>query len=287
MLNLGLVTTFVALAETGSFVEAARQLCLAQPTVSQQLKKLEMQLGVVLIERSHGGCSLTARGRAVLPQARALLRSAERFAAAAEGDQIAIGCSGNIASYYISKDLKRFVDRVGNGMRWDITCATNPEIAEQLSVGAIDIAAMEWPVPARGVAVRPWRVEPMVVIVPSDHRLAKSRSLTVDQLLELDLIGGEPGSGTGTLLRQALGRRSAKLRVTHNLRNTEAVKSAVEAGLGCSIVLARAVREEVAAGQIAMLTVRGVKLEKTFHIAFPEGLPDEALPMRLADFLSS
>ena len=98
MISLPLVRTFVTLADTGSFVETARRLGLAQSTVSLQLKRLEAALGVTLLERSHAGCRLTMRGTASLPHAKALLRSAERFAAVADGNRITIGCSGNIAA---------------------------------------------------------------------------------------------------------------------------------------------------------------------------------------------
>jgi DNA-binding transcriptional LysR family regulator len=275
------------LADTGSFVETARRLGLAQSTVSLRLKRLEETLGAALIERSHAGCTLTARGATILPHANALLRSAERFVAAADSEQITIGCSGNIASYYITEDLKRFLEADHPGIKWDIKVATNPELEGLLSTGAIDLAAMEWPVNDAHIEVRPWRTEPMVVIVPNSHALARVRTISTDDLLELELIGGEPGSGTGTLLRKILGKRAAKLKITHNLQNTEAVKSAVRVGLGCSIVLAGAVREEAAAGRFVMLTLNDAKLEKMLYIALQSGQPRGALSVRLAEFLSS
>jgi LysR family transcriptional regulator, low CO2-responsive transcriptional regulator len=287
MLNLSWVRTFVTLIETKSFVDTARRLQMAQPTVSLQLKKLEASLGVSLVERSHSGCNPTARGRALFPYAEALLRSADRFETAVARDHIVIGCSGNIASYYITRDLKRFVDSAGAGIAWDIRTATNPEVGDLLAAGAVDLAAMEWSDRRKEFELRPWRVEPMVVIVPNDHRLAKARSISVDEFMELEFIGGEPGSGTGTVLRRALGRRAAKLRISHTLHSTEAVKSAVEAGLGSSIVLKGAVRDEVQSGNFAMLSLKGVKLEKVFHLAFRAGLPETALPVRLAHFLSN
>jgi DNA-binding transcriptional LysR family regulator len=127
----------------------------------------------------------------------------------------------------------------------------------------------------------------MVVIVPNDHPLAGAGTISTDELLRLNLIGGEPGSGTGTLLRRILGEHAAKLKVTHNLQSTEAVKSAVRAGLGCSIVLAGAVREEAAAGRFVVLTLNDAKLEKVLYIALQSGLPRASLPLRLAEFLSS
>ena len=286
MLNLSFVRTFVTLIETGSFSDTARRLEMAQPTVSQHLKKLETLLGVMLVERSNTYCTPTARGQALLPYAHSLLSCAARLESAVSGDHICIGCSGNIAAYYISADLRRFVDQEDKDVSWEITTATNPEIADKLAFGEIDFAAMEWPDKRSGIDVRPWRVEPLVVIVPPDHHLARARTISVEEMLELDIIGGERGSGTGTVLGEALGSKVRKLRLTHTLHSTEAVKSAVRAGLGCSIVLRGAVKSDVAAGNLKMLSVKGTKLEKTFYIATPSGLSAQTLPARLAAFLA-
>ena len=287
MLNLSFIRTFVTLAQTGSFSDTARRLDLSQPTVSQHLMKLEAALGVMLVQRSNVTCTPTERGLALLPHAQSLLSSAARLQAAAAGDNICIGCSGNIAAYYISSDLKRFVDAHHTAIHWDVQASPNPDVAEQLASGAIDIAVMEWPAQRKQFDVRPWRVEPLVVIVPNDHPLARSKTISVDEMLRLEFIGGERGSGTGTVLRQALGAKAKKLRITHDLHSTDAVKSAVRAGLGCSIVLRGAAADDAAAGHFAMLQVKGAKLEKTFSIAVPAGLPANALPARLADFLTA
>lgn len=275
----------MTLAETRSFVDAAKRLDLAQSTVSLQVKKLETALGVVLLERGHGGCELTPRGRSVLPQARALLQSAEALSNAVDGTSITIGCSGNVAAYYISEDLKRFIDTYGLKISWDLTVAPNPEVMNLLLSGAVDIAAMEWPPNDPRLVVRAWRTEPLVVIVPNEHPLAGRGSITASQLTGLDLIGGEPGSGTGTLLKQALGARVNKLKISRNLGSTEAVKSAVRAGLGCSIVLAGAVRGDVETGRISTLSLKGTPLEKTLYVAIPKGLPETSLAARMTEFL--
>jgi DNA-binding transcriptional LysR family regulator len=286
MLNLNFIRAFVTLAETGSFNETAKRLGLAQSTVSLQLKRLETALGITLIDRSHAGCALTVRGRAALPHAKALLQCADTFRNAANGGKMTIGCSGNIAAYYISKDLKRFLDSCATEFAWDMEVATNPQVAELLLAGALDVAAMEWPAEDPSLDVRAWRTEPLVVIVPKDHPLAGAGTITTDELFGLELIGGERGSGTGTLLARKFGRRAGRLRVTRNLHSTEAVKCAVRAGLGCSIVLAGAVEADAAAGKLAALTVEGVELEKTFYVAIAKGLPETALPARLAAFLA-
>ncbi len=285
-MNLQHVRTFVALVETGSFGGAAARLGVSQPTVSQQIRKLEAFFGRVLVRRSHAACTPTPHGAALLPHARALLAAAERLEAAGRSDDLLIGCSGNIVSYFISEAVQRFAAVAPPGFRWQVRAATNPELGEGVAGGEIDVAAMEWPDPRPGLEVLPWRTEEMGVIVPPRHPLAEREAITVDELARLDLIGGERGSGTGTVLAAALGERARELSVVHALPTTEAVKSAVRAGLGASIVLAAAVAAERRAGTLAYLPVEGVCLTKTFHVAIPEGLPEEALAARFARFLA-
>ena len=282
MLNLSLLRSFVSLAETGSFQDAAVRLGIAQPTISQHLKKLEHDLGVVLIERGHAGSRSTVEGERLLPYARSLLRTAERAVAVARGGALVIGCSGNIASYYISRAIKRFLETDGWSGEWDVRSAPNPQTAEMLLRREIDLAVMEWPMNEPGIEVVPWCRAAMTVIVPPDHPFAARTVITVEEFLTLHLIGGESGSGTGTLLRGLLGKRTETMARTANVGSTEAVKGAVKAGLGASVVLEEAVSDDVRSGRLARVAIENVPLAKMFYIARPAALPNEDVTARFA-----
>ena len=286
MLNLSFLRSFVSLAETGSFHDAAARLEIAQPTISQHLKKLERDLGVTLIERSNARSRPTRHGERLLPYARTLLRTAERAAAVARGNALVIGCSGNIAGYYISDDIKRFLDSDRWGGSWEIRTAPNPQIAEMLRNREVDLAAMEWPLDDPGIKVRPWRSAEMAVILPPDHRFAGQDTITIDEFLTLPVIGGESGSGTGALLRSALGSRSEEMTMAANVGSTEAVKSAVKAGLGASVVLSEAVCDDVKAGRLASVGIENAPLVKTLYIARPTNLPDADVAARFTRSLA-
>lgn len=286
MLNLSLLRSFVSLAETGSFQDAAARLQIAQPTISQHIKKLEQDLGVVLIERSNAGSRSTRHGERLLPYARSLLRTAERAAAVAQGSALMIGCSGNIAAYCISRAIRRFLEADGWAGGWEVRSAPNPQIAEMLRSREIDLAAMEWPMDDPTILVHPWRNARMAVILPPDHPFAGRDSITIDDFLTLRLIGGESGSGTGTVLRSLLGSRSHEITIAANVGSTEAVKSAVKAGLGASVVLEEAVSDDVQAGRLASVAVAGEALAKTFYIARPANLPDDDVTARFARSLA-
>lgn len=286
MLNLSLVRSFVGLVDAGSFIGAAERLKIAQPTLSQHLRKLEQDLGVKLIERSHAGSRPTQQGARFLPHARHLLSSAARAADIARDDGMVIGCSGNIASYFIAKEIKAFLEVEQWLGRWEIVSASNPRIAEMLLNHEIDLAAMEWPIAHPDVVVQRWRDAEMIVILPPDHPLASQRDISLDEFLKLEMIGGENGSGTGTLLREVLGESVSEMRTNANVGSTETVKRAVMSGLGASVVLLESVTQELATGALAAVEIRGSSMKKTFYTARAQTARQVEPAVRLSSFLT-
>jgi DNA-binding transcriptional LysR family regulator len=280
MLNLSQVQTFLAVIDEGGFQGAAQALGLAQPTVSQQLRKLEEALGVQLLVRTRNGSEPTGDGRVFLPYARGLIRTAERALAAVGGRSLSIGASSNVGTYLLPRRLHRFASETGAG--FDLVLGSNPETAGRLDGGEVDVAVMEWWDNRPGFSATPWRREPMVVIVAPTHPWAQRRSVTKALLLDQPLIGGEPGTGTGQLLRKAFGRNASRLRVTMQLGSTAAVKEAVKAGLGISLVLAGTVEEEVAAGTLKALRLSDADLSKELYIVLPDDTPETAPAARFA-----
>lgn len=273
-LNLQHLETLLAVLSTGSFHGAGRRLGLAQPTVSQHVRKLEARLRATLVERGPTGCHPTPQGRALLPYVEALLRMGRRAEESVGGGRLAVGASGNVGTYLLPDLLHRH-EAAGAGPT-QVEVGTNPHIRGLLKGGEIDLALMEWWEPLAGFAATAWRCEPLVVIVGPDHAWAQWGSVPPEALAGASLLGGEPGSGTGRVLRATLGAIGAGLGVARQLGSTEAVKRAVRARLGISIVMACAVRDEVCAGDLIALPMEGVELAKTLFAAHPDPLPATA-----------
>lgn len=285
MLNLTYVQTFVTILETGGFQEAARRLGRAQPTVSLQLQKLEESLGVTLVSRSRAQCTATPEGERFLPYARSLLRLASRAYHAANHSSIVVGASNNIGIYVLQPYVKRFIDQAGADDAVQLTIGSNPEVLQKLSQGELDLGLMEWWDGRPGFSATVWRQEPLVVIVRPDHPWAERAAVKPEWLVEATWIGGEAGTGTATLLRKVFGDMIRKLRIAANLGSTEAVKAAVKAGLGVSLVLASSVREEVETGSLKALPIEGMTLEKDIWVIRPETRAGDALVARFVDGL--
>lgn len=285
MLNLTCVRAFVAVVEEGSFRKAGERLGAAQPTVSLQVRKLEEELASVLIQRGHKTCRPTRAGEALLPHARALIRSAKRAADVVRQRPCIVGASGNVGTYLLPSALRAYLDAHDRPGPVDMVLAPNPQTAIKLENGEIDVAVMEWWDGRPGFEAVLWRREPMRVIVPPDHPWADVEAVPSEWLLQEPMIGGEPGTGTGRLLAGVLGDAAARVNMRFRLEGTEAVKMAVRNGLGVSLVLASAVASEVSAGHLAALPLAGPDLAKDIYCVTPEDLPASAGARRFRDLL--
>jgi DNA-binding transcriptional LysR family regulator len=287
MLNLNQLETFVAIIDAGGFNEAAERLGISQPTVSQQLRKLEEDLGVTLVVRDRNQSSATPSGARLLPFARSLLSAAARMRDVVAGRRLAVGASSNIGTYVLQPFVARYVRETGSLNAIDVSLGTNPAVAERLSRGELDLAVMEWWDGRPGFTANKWHQEKIVIITRPDHRFANRKAVKPALLFEEPMIGGEPGTGTATLLREVFGKEAAALRTVMNLGSTEAVKAAVKEGLGISLVFASAVKEETRTGSLVALPVAGVRLVKDLFAILPDDTPPDAPARRFIGVLGS
>ena len=285
VIDLDQARSFVAVIEAGSFRDAAQRLGLAQPTVSQHVQKLEATLGQLLVERHRARATTTAAGLLFLPFAKALLRLEERAHAAIDRGNLAIGASSNIGVYLLQPLVRAFTSAQPRSGPVDIRIGTNPEIARRLEDAEVDIALMEWWDDRPGFEAAVWRREKLVVIVPPEHPWARRKSVERATLLREPMIGGEPGTGTARLLQQTFGVDASSLKIGLELGSTEAVKQAVRAGLGISITLESAVRDEVRAGTLRALRVADTPLAKPLFSIFPAGLSSTSPAAQFHAFL--
>lgn len=283
MIDLGCVASFLAVASSGSFRAAALRVGLSQPAVTQQVKKLEKSLNVTLIERGGTGSILTPEGHAFLPYAESLLRTSRRAHALFERKSIVVGASSNIGIYLLPSLLK--AGRECLDFEVDLVVGDNPSIAGKLEELAIDVAVMEWWDDRPGFVAQSWRQEQLVVIVPPGHPWARLESISREMLASQPMLGGEAGTGTGRILRQCLETFAKNIRTDIHLGSTEAVKRAVRAGLGISVVMASAVDEEHRSGTLRAIPLADAQLHKNIQVIRRASGSYGELPARFVRFL--
>lgn len=271
MLNLVHAKTFLAVLSERGFRAAARDLNLSPSTVVEHIKQLEEDLAAPLLVRRRGIVEPTYQGATFAPLARAMLDTAERSRTVIAKAPLRIAASSNIGTYLLQSMLASF--QAADPCSVDLWIGSNPQVADRLTNGIADLALMEWWADRPGFRGHIWRKEPLVAIVAPDHPWANRDAIEASELASQILLGGEAGTGTITLLRKELGPLAAGLSAIGGFGNTEAVKRAVRAGRGVSLVIAAAVADEVRAGQLVALRLRGIELVKELKIISPVGLP--------------
>jgi LysR family hca operon transcriptional activator len=174
---------FVAVADEGSLTLAAqKKLHTAQPSLSRQMRALEEEVGAPLMRRSVRGVELTAAGRAFLDHARLALTQAEaaveaaRRAAEPLKSAFALGFLTGMEIDWLPKAMRALHDQLPN-MKLTIASQYSPDLAAELMRGRLDAAFMRPEPHAENLAYRRVLTEPLVVVLPSDHRLASRKAI--------------------------------------------------------------------------------------------------------------
>jgi len=185
------LTYFVAVAEELSFGRAAERLHIVQPAVSQQIRRLERELGVSVFDRSSRHVGLTAAGERLLPEARAVLAAARRARQIATG--IAAGAEG-ILRVGTSQGLGERLDHVLEQLRRIAPClqvrlvsAPGAERIARVRSGELDAAFVRALSTAAGVELLPMWQDPLIVALPATHQLAAQPAIQLPQLSGIPL----------------------------------------------------------------------------------------------------
>lgn len=176
-----------AIAETGSFSRAAERCHVAQPSLSQQVLKLEQDLGAKLFDRLGRSVRLTEAGRAFLPHARSILHQMEAARAGIEDrctdvrGSVAVGAIPTIAPYLIPRYIAAFAKQYPEA-RLRIVEETTPVLVESLRNLSIDLAILALPLRRKEFELFPLRTEPLFAVLPSNHPRAAQKSISLKDL---------------------------------------------------------------------------------------------------------
>jgi DNA-binding transcriptional LysR family regulator len=186
-MELRQLRSFVVLAEELHFRRAADRLHIAQPSLSQQLRRLELSLGVRLLERDRRRVELTAAGAALLPEARAILAAAEhaaavtRATAAGEMGKLRLNLTRSLTGGIAGDIVETFRAR-HPGVELELDVATTRLNVQRLREEAIDAAFVRPPVIDDEIEIADLGREPMVCVLPTRHRLARRRTVRTEDL---------------------------------------------------------------------------------------------------------
>lgn len=237
----------VALARTGNFSRASEQCHVAQPSLSQQIQKLEQELGERLFDRLRSQVRLTPHGAAFLPRALRILEevdAAKREASDALGlkhGSLSFGVLPTIAPYLLPPVMARFSARFP-GIDFAIHEDTTAQLLKLVHACEIDFAIVSQPIADEKLELTGLFAEELLLALPPGHRLAKRRQLSAADLSEENLIVMKTGHCLGDQVLGFCERQEMKPRIAFRSAQLETVQALVSAGQGISLVPAMAAR---------------------------------------------
>lgn len=267
---------FRAVAEHLNFRKAAEHLFLTQPAVTLQIKALEEDLGVRLFDRSPGGISLTPHGSVLLDYANKvanLISDAERELGSAGGKvagELSLGVSTTIAQYVLPRLLGAF------GAEYPcvqllLHSGNTSHIVQCVLDGKASLGLIEGPARDRSVRAEAFMEDELVLITPGDFEFEHGPR---SQLLSSSLLMREEGSGSRRVVETALEKAGYRLKSFNkvmNLDSTEAIKSAVESGLGVGFVSRWAISKELELGTLKVARVDNLRVARHFSLVSRTG----------------
>jgi DNA-binding transcriptional LysR family regulator len=267
---------FRTVAEHLNFRKAAEHLFLTQPAVTLQVKALEEDLGIRLFDRAANRISLTPQGSLLLEYAKkiaALVSQAEQELGGGDGKvsgELSLGVSTTIAQYLFPRLLRAFLDE-NPRVKFSLHSGNTGEIVQLLLESKLAIGLIEGPARDHGIRTEAFMQDELVLITPPAF---ESVRLSRGQFVASRLLMREHGSGSRHVVEMALENAGFKLKSFKNVMNldsTEAIKSAVEVGLGIGFVSRWAISKELELGALKVAEVAGLSVMRHFSLIWPTG----------------
>ncbi|MGC4189972.1 MAG: LysR family transcriptional regulator [Thermomicrobiales bacterium] len=255
-INLNRLRLFLAVVEHGGVRRAAEAIGISQPAVSQAIHALEAEVGLSLLERvgrgvrpTTAGLTLVEHGRRVMTEAIATRDAIDGLKGLARGS-LALGASTTLGIYVLPDPLGVFHQRYP-AIDLSLNVANTRDILTLLRDGRLDLAFVEGSVRDDDLEATSFLADELIAIVPPDSDLAQRDALTAQDLAGAPFLMREEGSGTREVVDRAFAAWGIAANVMMELGHTEAIKNAVSAGLGISILSQLTVAREIADGRLA------------------------------------
>jgi len=253
---------FHTVARLLSFTKAAESLHMTQPAVTFQVRQLEEYFNTRLFDRTHNRISLTEAGGRVYEYADQIfvlyseMENAVRDLTGEVSGILLLGASTTIAEYMLPALLGDFKAKYPE-VNIRLQVANTDAIVHMVENNSIDLGVVEAHVHNENLAVEDCRMDKMMLVVPADHELASEKSaVPITRVTEFPYVCREEGSGTREVMLERLvaaGGNPSDLNLVMELGSPEAVKGAIEAGMGISVLSSSTIEKELKLGTLVAL----------------------------------
>jgi DNA-binding transcriptional LysR family regulator len=263
------VEVFVATAQKGSVTQAAVAIGMTQSAASMALGDFERQLGTLLFDRIGKRLVLNEDGRALYPKAVEMVERAHEmeqlFHGAGRAVNLRLGASSTIGNYLLPRLIGQLqAQRPGSQIRLDV--GNTQQVINSVLNFEIDVGFVEGPCMHADIETIVWREDQLAVCTRPGDPLARPGGASAETLRQASWILRERGSGTREVVEQLLTGQLGDIRLAMELGGTEAIKRAVEAGIGISCLSLVALAGAIERGNLVAVDTPFLKLTRTLHI---------------------
>ncbi|ALQ49901.1 LysR family transcriptional regulator [Nitrosomonas ureae] len=269
-LTLRQLKVFESVARHLSYSRAADELHLTQPAVSMQIKQLEDNIGLPLLEQLGKRIYLTEAGRELYQYSRSIAQQLSDMEVALDELKGMERGKLNIsvvttANYFAPHLLAKFCQRY-RGVTVSLNVSNREAVLKQLADNLIDLAIMGQPPENLDIDSESFMENPLVVVAPSDHPLCKERFIPVKRLAKEIFLVRESGSGTRSAMERFFAAHKVAINKGMETDTTEAIKQAVQAGMGLGIMSLHTVELELETNRLKILNVQGFPIVRYWYV---------------------
>ena len=282
---------FVRIVELGSFSRASESLHIAQPALSQQIARLEQELGVQLLTRSVRGISATAAGALLLQQARHILQQVE--AVSLIGSQPEAAMSGVVTlglpwtvSTLLGVKLLRQVRAAYPGVQLRLMEGPSWFLSEELARGRLDLAVLFDPRSVKGLVTKALLAEPLLFLAPAGT-LGPAPTITVRSAASRPLLMLSRPNGIREAADRLWEREQLRPEIVAEVNSPPVLVRAVQDGLGCTLLPASGVEDAIRAGQLDAAVLENEDLTRTVFLGTSRLFPLQPAGQAIFDALVS
>ncbi|MFT3931236.1 MAG: LysR family transcriptional regulator [Spongiibacteraceae bacterium] len=259
---------FLAVARTQNISRAAEDLSMSQSAVSGSLADLEGHFDVKLFDRIGKRIQLNEFGKALRPKAQALIEQARDLETSLRNHsdigKLQLGATLTIGNYLAAELMAKFMQEQP-GAQVTLEVANTAEIIHKVANFELDVALIEGEITHPDLEISVWHEDELCVFCAPSHPLAKKEKLNDEDLLNATWIVRETGSGTRQTFDRALHGILPDINIMLELQHTEAIKRAVQAGLGIGCISRVALREAFQRGTLIHLKTPGRDFRRNFY----------------------
>ncbi|MEH6996611.1 LysR family transcriptional regulator, partial [Neobacillus drentensis] len=272
-MNIENLKMFCLVVDEGSISQAARLSYVSQPAVTRQIHQLENYYGTLLFDRSEGKLIVTETGRLLYPFAKAIVNDFNRSkevitqVTGKSNASLRVGASLTIGEYLLPSLLGSF-KKQSPEIKVTLTIKNTPSVLEDLANDVIDLALVEGIVENKSFNVEKFAEDELVIVYPAEHPWRYRTEINIEELANERMIWRESMSGTRLIVESALRDYGVLDRIESYMEigSTQAIKSAVEAGLGISILPRLTVARELEQGFLYEIKMTGVDIKRNLWL---------------------